>query len=101
MDSCCFIDLASGRTGQKVEAGRPDELWYVESLLTSSANRDVEIYTLTSLVSPNARTQTWTLANDSASYLCDSSVPEDTFYTDCSIARNCETRNGGDAPIEN
>lgn len=47
MCACCFIDLVKHSVGRPIEAGRADEVWYIDQLLRANVDGEVEAYTST------------------------------------------------------
>lgn len=47
LDSCCFIDLATYRSGITVDPERNNHVWYCKRLIEASQNKDIEVYVST------------------------------------------------------
>lgn len=47
MCACCFIDLVKHSVGKPLEAGRANDIWYIEQLIQAHFETEIEVFTST------------------------------------------------------
>jgi predicted nucleic acid-binding protein len=47
MCACCFIDLVKQSVSSQIEAGRANEVWFIDQLLRANLDGEIEVYTST------------------------------------------------------
>jgi len=45
--ACCFIELVKQAVGKALEAGRDDEVWFIDQLLKANLDGEIDVYTST------------------------------------------------------